>query len=225
MRLRGLWATVLFVHGCASIEHAPPEAQHPALRMPAHAPPPPEPPKPATAELSSDARPEASPPRHGYLPDPPALSQRGQWRHQLVYDRGVISVGAVEFECLATPRPTARRLGRFALELWVGFELVERVRFDFPLLAAEEPAPGPRRSIHEVPRFAPGARVSLTVWVPASQRATRAQILDRASGETIPISWPPEPGAGSPPSADCAAAPPSTTGNAKRSGASDKTSP
>lgn len=86
---------------------------------------------------------------------------------------------------------SARRIGRFAFELWLGAELIERIRFDFPLLAAEVPRQGQRRSLHEEPSFAPGARVSRRLQVPASARATRAQILDRATGRATPLPWPP----------------------------------
>ncbi len=39
------------------------------------------------------------------------------------------------------PVVTARRMGRYAIELWIGQELIERVRFDFPLTAADEAPP------------------------------------------------------------------------------------
>ncbi len=131
-------------------------------------------------------------PRHGYLPDPPALSGRAWWAYDIRYDRGVITAGSPALQCLKQPRASARRLGRFAFELWIGAELIDRIRFDFPLLAGQPPRVGPRRPLHEEPSFAPGARVSTRILVPASPRATRAQILDRATGETIPVAWPPE---------------------------------
>lgn len=157
------------------------------------------------------------PPPQGYLPDPPALSMRAQWRYLIRYDRGAIRTDSPRALCLDQPRATARRLGRFALELWVGFELVERVRFNFPLLAAEPPpakaVPGegqPRRAIREPPRFAPGARVSIPVLVPASPRATRARILDRATGDSTEVPWPPESGSSGAPIDSCAEASPLT---------------
>jgi hypothetical protein len=72
-------------------------------------------------------------------------------------------------------------------------ELIERVRFDFPLLALDAPPadPAQRRGIRELPRFAPGARSSVNLLVPDSQRATRARLLDRATGELVEIPWPP----------------------------------
>lgn len=150
------------------------------------------------AEGSADARSPsvtsetaASASAHGDLPDPPALAARRQWSFPIEYDRGTLRVGAPQFRCLPRPVATARRIGRYAFELWLGRELIERVRFDLPLLAAEAPRSGPRRALHDPPRFAPGARVSTAVQVPASDRANRARLLDRATGESIEVPWPP----------------------------------
>jgi len=139
------------------------------------------------------AEPESSGPAHGYLPDPPPLSERVRWHYEVRYDRGVITANAPDVECLERPLPSARRIGRFAFELWLGAELIERIRFDFPLLATEVPRQGQRHPLHEEPSFAPGARVSTRLQVPASTRATRAQILDRATGRATPVPWPPRP--------------------------------
>lgn len=128
---------------------------------------------------------------HGDLPDPPALSERAQWLFNVDYDRGELSVGQPSFKCLDRPEPTGRRIGRFAFELWLGHELIERLRFDFPLLATETPRSGPRKPLREVPSFAPGARVSAVLRIPASERATTARILDRATGKIVEVPWPP----------------------------------
>lgn len=141
----------------------------------------------AASTLSSTSVPAP----HGHLPDPQPLSERAQWSYPVVYDRGTIRVGDPEPMCLSRPQPTPRRMGRFAFELWLGRELVDRVRFDFPLLAAEEPPAGPRRPLRETPRFAPGAHVSMTLRIPASERAATARIFDRATGESIAVPWPP----------------------------------
>jgi len=119
-----------------------------------------------------------------------------------------VTAGVPELVCLPRPQPTARRIGRFAFELWVGRELVDRVRFDFPLLATEPPpAPTSPRPIHDTPRFAPGARVSVVLRVPVSERATRARILDRATGEVIDVTWPPRAAGGAPLAPQCPAPP------------------
>lgn len=182
-----------------------PAARSPASPAPAAAPPvaaaPPAAAEGATPEPSrvrllrpgsdASAEPEPSGPAHGYLPDPPPLSEQVRWLYEVRYDRGVIGVSAPELECLERPVPSARRIGRFAFELWLGAELIDRIRFDFPLLAAEVPRQRQRRPLHEEPSFAPGARVSTRLQIPASTRATRAQILDRATGRATPVAWPP----------------------------------
>lgn len=142
----------------------------------------------------ADAGAPSGPPEQGYLPDPPPLSERARWLYEVRYDRGTVQAGTPELECLDHPEPSARRIGRFAFELWIGAALIERIRFDFPLLGAEVPRTGTRRPLHEDPSFAPGARVSIRLQVPASSRATRAQILDRATGQVTPVDWPPREG-------------------------------
>jgi hypothetical protein len=182
---------------------APPaNAEYPSLVLPVRSEPPASSPRPAGAAQSLSA-PALGPGStdssrvplvrspHGDLPDPSPLTQRAQWSYPVNYDRGTIRVGEPELVCLPRPQATPRRIGRFAFELWLGPELVERLRFDFPLLATEEPPEGPRRQLREPPRFAPGARVSVTLRVPASERAATARILDRATGEATAVSWPP----------------------------------
>jgi hypothetical protein len=128
---------------------------------------------------------------HGTLPDPKALRLARQWEYEIVHDRGEVRVESVTERNFSQPVVTARRMGRYAIELWIGKELVERVRFDFPLLAAEEVKSGRRHPLKEPPSFAPGAVVSRRVLVPASPRATRAVLVDRATGWTLGLDWPP----------------------------------
>jgi len=139
----------------------------------------------------------SGPPPHGYPPDPTPLTERAWWVYPVTYDRGTLRVEPPALECLTRPAASARRMGRFAFELWLGAELIERIRFDFPLLAAEVPRTGEHGPLRQEPSFAPGARVSVTVRVPASPRALRAHILDRATGQTTEVDWPPgAPGTG-----------------------------
>jgi len=83
-------------------------------------------------------------------------------------------------------------MGRYAVELWIGRELVERVRFDFPVTAADEPRTSPRRPLTEVPQLGAEARVIQRVLVPESPRATRAVLVDRATEQVIELPWPPD---------------------------------
>ena len=115
-----------------------------------------------------------------------------QWEYQLLFKDGAPSVESVQKRSLARPIPTPRRMGRFALELWIGHELVERVRFDFPLLAAEERPGVTRRPLHDAPSLAPGAIARVRVSVPNSPRATRLLLLDRARQTSQELTWPPD---------------------------------
>ena len=155
----------------------------------------------------------ARPPLSGSAPDPEPLSLREQWQYALLYEGGNVSVERVEKRTLPKPVTTVRRMGRFALELWIGHELIDRVRFDFPLIASEDTPGATRRPLHDAPSLGPHAIARSSVLVPASPRATRLVLLDRATGKAQEFPWPPdrEPSAspvGAPSPAAPAGAPP-----------------
>lgn len=206
---RAIWLVLgSWAGGCTNVGAPPPDAEYPAWRLPARLEPtptasapakdaPPASPEGGATRVSpaepvpagAEAQPSLS--RKGYLPDPPALAERRQWDYTLYYDRGSVHAGEPKPVCLRRPATSPRRMGRFAFELWLGRELIERIRFDFPLLAAEVPNESSANSFQKAPSFAPGARVSIPLQVPGNDRATRALILDRATGETWPVAWPP----------------------------------
>ncbi len=151
---------------------------------------PPTPDTPPAQSAAAAAPAPASKSRAGEPPDPVPLRSKRQYELSLVWENEAVrlaSARAVEFP---NPVVTARKMGRFAVELWVGQELIDRVRFDFPLLAAEEPSPPKRRPIHEPPSFAK-TKLETTVLVPDTPRVRRALLLDRATGRETPIAWPP----------------------------------
>lgn len=123
-------------------------------------------------------------------PDPEPLRQTEQYEFRFAYEEGATRLVAVRALKFRSPVVTARRMGRFAVELWIGSELVERVRFDFPLLAAEEPRPKRRRPLHDPPSLAGGV-LEATVLVPAASRARRAVLVDRATNRETELDWPP----------------------------------
>jgi hypothetical protein len=228
--LLGAAVVVWVATGCGAA--APPaNAEYPALVLPAHSPPSAapkrsEPVTPAPSSTSLSTLPPAPNDGgksftvhtlHGDLPDPEPLTERAWWSFPVTYDRGAIRVGEPELVCLPRPQPTPRRIGRFAFELWVGRELVDRLRFDFPLLATEEPAEGGRKPLHETPRFAPGARVSVTLRLPATDRPSSARVFDRATGDAIAVTWPPQRAR----PRDCPAAGPSGKAAGARTGPGD----
>lgn len=125
-------------------------------------------------------------------PDPQPLRLADQYEYTLHYEDEKIRLGAVRHVRFAKPVVTARRIGRYAVELWIGHELVDRVRFDFPLLAASEPVPEKRHKIYETPQLT-GGPYTVTVLVPAAPRARSARLVDRATRRQAELSWPPAP--------------------------------
>ncbi len=176
----------LAVVGCAGSPSVRPLPQGPGVVLPA---------KIAEGE-PQEAKPQAPPAEpetrdFGAAPDPVPLRLAEQWEFELLYRRGKVSLEKVRPLRFPKPVVTARSMGRFAVELWIGRELIERVRFDFPLLGSEAPAkPGPK-PLNEPPTFAGGLEVAHRVMVPASPRATRAQLVDRATGTLTKLPWPP----------------------------------
>jgi len=181
--------------GCSAATTQAPGAAAPGLSFPARVPestPSASAAKPPLATEESNDRVTAPEPNPADLPDPPALMLAHQWEYELLYDRGEVSVVAVRPLLFEQPVATARRIGRYAVELWIGRELIDRVRFDFPGLAAENPSSGPRRPLDEPPDMASGAVASRTILVPDSPRATRAFLVDRALGTRTRLPWPPD---------------------------------
>jgi hypothetical protein len=149
-------------------------------------------PRDGGAPAAPSATPPEPKPSASDAPDPdPPLRSASQWEYSLHYAKGDVSVTSVRRVELDRPVLSPRRVGRFAFELWIGKELVERVRFDFPLLAADLPPEGKKRPLRDPPRFSPGADTVARVMVPASDRATSALLVDRLTGKRTPLAWPP----------------------------------
>jgi hypothetical protein len=205
-------ALVLVMAAACSSARAPlPTEATPGVVFPVHL---------AEGKGEGEPIPSAEPPPRKHVrpspPDPEPLRTPKQYELEIVWENHrahLESARAIEFR---QPMVTERRMGRFAVELWIGQELVDRVRFDFPLLAAEDPEPKRRRPLHEPPTFA-GSVLKTTVLVPASPRARRALILDRATGRETPVDWPPV--------APIKAPAPSTSGAPPSSAAPSTTAP
>jgi hypothetical protein len=120
-------------------------------------------------------------------PDPAAMSERQQWVFDLRWDRGDIYLLEVHKIDMGEPHLTPRVMGRFALELFEGPTLIERVRFDFPMLG-----PPPAPDAGKTPaRFEPKLRTRIGVLFPATKRGTRLELWDRATNVRMPLAWPP----------------------------------
>ena len=126
----------------------------------------------------------------GYAPDPPAIRSAAQWQLTFQYRHGKVTLLDARRVQLKTPISTPRRMGRFAAELLRGPTIVERVRFDFPLIGADELA-GQQRPRNAPPSFEGKATVVYRIMLPDTPRASRARLVDRATGESIVIPWPP----------------------------------
>jgi hypothetical protein len=121
-------------------------------------------------------------------PDPAPMVERAQWVFDLRWDRGDVYLVGVNPLELPAPRETPRVMGRFALELFEGPTLIERVRFDFPLLGPPEATDGGRQSL---PSFSEKLRTRVGVMFPAATHGTRLELLDRATNRRWALPWPP----------------------------------
>ncbi len=126
----------------------------------------------------------------GWAPDPTPVRTAHQWALTFRYAAGSVQLQSVRPVTLLRPVSTPRRMGRFAFELLSGPTLVDRVRFDFPLLAADEVAGRPR-PFNAPPRFETKAVAEQQIMAPDSSRASRARLVDRATGLIMMIPWPP----------------------------------
>jgi len=124
-------------------------------------------------------------------PDPPPLVERDQWIVDLRWDRGAVSLLGLGKVREPAARASSRVMGRFALELYAGPTLIERVRFDFPLLGTPDPADGDWESL---PSFTAKLRSRVSVTFPATMLGNRWELRDRATGQRWVLPWPPSEG-------------------------------
>lgn len=141
------------------------------------------------AVLALESVNDAGPPPGGFPPDPAPLVTRHQWVIDLGYRAGAVTFNGSRRIEAAKAITTPRMMGRFAVELYVGKELIDRVRFDFPLLGADELGGGQRR-FDAPPSFERKLSTIAAVMIPHSERATRVVLLDRATGRVWPLPWP-----------------------------------
>jgi hypothetical protein len=126
-------------------------------------------------------------------PDPKPAHTRDWLVYEFAYREGSVNVLSRKHERLERPRDSARVTGRYSIELWIGCELVDRVRFGFPLQAAEAAkVPSARHPLNEPPSFTAHAELRTTVRVPLELRATRSELVDRRTGVRTALAWPPD---------------------------------
>lgn len=138
-------------------------------------------PEAAPADTSSAFKPSKN------QPDPDPLVSREQWIFGLRWSKGDAYLLGVQPWDAGGPRATPRVMGRFAIELWEGRTLLERVRFDFPGLGAPDTDGG-----HWAPpSFERGMTTRIGVIFPMTKRGTRAELIDRATDQRWILPWPP----------------------------------
>jgi hypothetical protein len=112
-----------------------------------------------------------------------------QVEYELELAEGKVRVVSAKAVKLKEPIATPRMMGRWAIELGIGHELIERLRFDFPGTAADEPTPGPQKLSTPLDLGSRAiARVKLLV--PHSPRVRRALLVDRAYDSATELEWP-----------------------------------
>lgn len=116
-------------------------------------------------------------------PDPAPISTRDQLEYLFAFEKGEMKVVSHRAFQVAQPEPTTRRVGRFAVEFWTGAQMLERVRFDFPLLGGTE--------VEGDQAIEQGLSAQKLVRVPFVERATSARLLDRKTRKVIELAWPP----------------------------------
>jgi hypothetical protein len=132
----------------------------------------------------------AEPPKGGYAPDPVAKPSRDQWIFEISARGGKVAIDSVTPQTFAKPAETPRVVGRFALELYIGRELLDRVRFDVPLMGAENTV-GNRNNLPK-PRFDQNVTAHVKARMADNPRAAYLLIVDRETGDSQKLLWPPE---------------------------------
>lgn len=142
---------------------------------------------PAAAAPTEPLPPPAAP---SSLPDPTPLRSAEQVEYELELREGKIRVVSVKAVKLSAPVVTPRRIGRYAIELGIGKELIDRLRFDFPGTAADEPTVGAKKPLYAPLTLGERAVARVTLRVPQSPRVRRAVLVDRALSTATELEWP-----------------------------------
>jgi hypothetical protein len=116
-------------------------------------------------------------------PDPTPLLSDAAFVLTVRFDKGTVSIEKTKRIVFPKKEALARHMGRFAAELYVGPTLIERLRFDFPLIADDDNAGE---------SYAKGLNVAVEVKIPDSDRPTRLEIWDRATDKRWSFPYPPK---------------------------------
>jgi hypothetical protein len=127
----------------------------------------------------------------GFLPDPRANASRRQWHYKLFYYHGKFISFRPVLKTYKRPRVTPRKMGRYAVELYIGHHLLERVRFDLPFAGNDPWAGKSKRPYHAPPSLAAKLTITTEIEVPDLERATYVLLVDRATHKRQRLFWPP----------------------------------
>ena len=133
----------------------------------------------------------ADPPKGGFAPDPPGHASQKQWIFEVTMKGNQVSAARAKPTMLDKPAESPRVLGRFALELWVGRELLDRVRFNVPLMGGE-PTIGNRNRLPK-PRFEENVTAHVSARMADHPRAAYLLLVDRETAISRRSSGPPRP--------------------------------
>jgi hypothetical protein len=131
----------------------------------------------------------ADAPKGGYAPDPPARPSKLNWVFEVTARGGKVTVDRVKAISFERPTETPRVVGRFALELYVGRELLDRVRFNVPLMGGETSI-GNRNNLPK-PRFEQNVTAHVQARMADNTRAAYLLVIDRDTGDAQKYFWPP----------------------------------
>lgn len=131
---------------------------------------------------------QAEPPKEGWAPDPAPVATNKQWVFEIRAKDSIPSVVKITELTLEKAEPTPRIMGRWALEFYVGKELLDRLRFNVPLAGdpnTEKPMPGRRRPEFKV-------NTKFFVRMADHPRATILRLVDRLTKDITLFRWPPD---------------------------------
>ncbi len=120
-------------------------------------------------------------------PDPDPTLSNVEILMDFTWEKGTPVLAKASRQVLEVPRRTGRWMGRFAVELLEGPALLERVRFNFPLLADPPPV---RANYKNPPSLENGLVTTVRVLFPAIERGNRLEFVDRATLRRWSVPWP-----------------------------------
>jgi hypothetical protein len=139
--------------------------------------------RPDAIPVPPDVNPPVADARPPIPPDPTPLAAEALFVIGFRYANRTFTIARVRRESLPKPAAVPRRFGRFAAELYVGPTLLERIRFDVPLLHDDDQASE---------SYEKGLDITVDVKLPDSDRPTRLEVWDRATDRRWRFAYPPK---------------------------------